>query len=149
MANSNEMRSIDGACHCGNIRFTFALPAAESPIRIRACSCSFCIKHGGVYTSHPQGRVAIQIADPAIVERYAFGTKTADFLICRRCGVLPVVTSLIEETLYAVVNVNTLEGVDRSEFDESTTDFEGEETADRLARRRHNWVPVVTIDPAD
>ena len=39
------------------------------------------------------------------------------------------------------MNVNTFDNVDRSELAEAPTDFEGESTADRLARRRRNWTP--------
>jgi hypothetical protein len=51
------------------------------------------------------------------------------------------VTCTIEGTRYAVFNVSTLNGVDRSQFIETATDFEGEATPDRLARRRRNWTP--------
>mgnify|MGYP002642230932 CR=1 FL=1 len=143
-----NLRLIEGACHCRNIRFTVGLPAAETLIRVRACSCAFCIKHGGVYTSHPSAELDIHITDPSLVEHYQFGTKTADFLICRRCGVVPVVTSVINDHCYAVVNVNTFENIDRAEFDYATTDFEAEATDDRLARRQQNWIAQVKLMPA-
>jgi hypothetical protein len=48
---------------------------------------------------------------------------------------------MIEGTRFAVVNVNTFDGVDRSQLVESATDFEGETIEKRLARRRRNWTP--------
>lgn len=54
---------------------------------------------------------------------------------------IPIVTCVIDGARYAVFNVNTLEGLDRSEFIETTSDFEGEATDDRLARRKRNWTP--------
>lgn len=79
-----------------------------------------------------------------------FGTKTADFHICLICGVLPIVTCVIEGTRYAVVNVNTFEDVDRSQLVETATDFEGETTENRLARRRRNWTPeAVGVESED
>jgi hypothetical protein len=54
---------------------------------------------------------------------------------------MPIATCLIDGTLYAVINVNTFDDVKRSELVESPTDFEGETTEDRLARRRRNWTP--------
>jgi len=111
---------------------------------VRACGCSFCRKHGGVYTSHPGGKLAARIERASQAERYRFGTETADFHICRACGVVPFVTSEIDGTLYAVVNVNSFEGDD--ELDSSPTDFDGETVATRLARRRRNWIPEVTIE---
>ena len=145
MSEAATPRRIDGACHCGNIRFAFFRPGAERTIPVRACGCSFCRKHGGVYTSHPQGRLEVAIADESDVQRYRFGTETADFLVCRRCGVVPLVASEIEGRLYAVVNVNSFEGIDRSELDQSPTDFEGETTESRLARRQRNWIPQVSF----
>src|SRR5262249_49536063 len=93
------------------------------------------------WTSHPAGRFHLRIGDDARVERYRFGSKTADFHVCVTCGVIPVVTCMIEDIRYAVFNVNTFENVDRSEILQTSTNFEGEATGDRLARRRRNWPP--------
>ena len=142
------MRTIEGGCHCGNIRFTFHRPETDGPIPVRACGCAFCRKHGGAYTSHTDGRIEVRIGDAGRVEHYRFGTRTADFLICRTCGVTPVVTSEIEGNLYAVVSVNAFEGVDPSELDRSVCDFDAENTTDRLSRRQRSWIPKVTIETA-
>lgn len=139
------MRRIDGGCHCGNIRFTFAWPGATPKIPVRACSCTFCTKHAGVYTSHPEGTIDVDIENETLVNRYRFGTRTADFHICSSCGVVPIVTSTIQGNEYAVVNVNTFEGVDGRDLDESTSDFEGEATQDRLERRKRTWIPNVRL----
>jgi hypothetical protein len=48
---------------------------------------------------------------------------------------------MIEGSRYAVLNVNTFDDVDRSGLVETATDFEGETTENRLARRRRNWTP--------
>jgi len=37
--------------------------------------------------------------------------------------------------------VNTFDGVERSELVVAPTDFEGETTENRLARRKRNWTP--------
>ena len=139
------MRRINGKCHCGNISYEFLWPEPDSCIPVRACSCTFCIKHGGVYTSHPDGQLTVQISDRTLVNQYSFGTKTAEFHICTECGALPFVTSAIEGKVYAVVNVNTFEGIDRSELDSSVTDFDGESVGDRLERRKQKWISQVTI----
>lgn len=139
-------REIEGRCHCGNIEFTFSSSGPGSRIAVRACGCVFCRKHGGVYTSDPKGRLGIRIADDGRVTRYRFGTKTADFHVCATCGVVPVVTSMIEGTCYAVVSVNSFEGVDPEQLDRSESDFEGEGTDFRLARRQRTWIPDVTIE---
>lgn len=134
-------RRIHASCHCGNIRVTFDWPDPRPTIPVRACGCSMCTKHRGVWTSHPNGRFSLQIGDDTRVTRYRFGTKTADFHVCSTCGVVPIVTCVIEGARYAVVNVNTFDNVDRSQLDEATTDFDGETPENRLARRRRNWTP--------
>ena len=141
-------RRIEGACHCANMRFTFELPEPDGAIHVRACGCTFCRKHGGVYSSHPAGRLAARIGDAALVKRYRFGTETADFHICRTCGVVPFATSTIDGRAYAVVNVNSFEGVGAGELASSPSDFDGETVDSRLARRRRNWIPDVTIEAA-
>ena len=136
---------VHGKCHCGNISFSLTWDPSPSEIPARACSCSFCLKHGGVWTSNPGGALKVLVQDPALVSRYAFGTRTADFHICTRCGVVPVVTSRIEDREYAVVSVNAFEGVEQSlvRRDQRSTSFDGEDTESRLARRKRNWIADV------
>jgi len=130
----------EGGCHCGNLRF--ALDWSPEPVRIpaRACDCTFCSKHGGVWTSNPRGALTITVKEPARVSKYAFGTKTADFHVCSVCGIVPVVTSRIDGNLYARVSVNAFEGIDPALLARGPTNFDGEGTDDRLARRKRNWI---------
>jgi hypothetical protein len=134
---------IKGGCHCGNISFSLAWEPDPAEIPARACGCSFCVKHGGVWTSNPAGALRVRIEDPALVSRYAFGTRTAEFHICARCGIVPVVTSRIDGRLYAVVSVNAFEGVEPSSIRRASADFEGEGKESRLARRKRNWIADV------
>jgi hypothetical protein len=134
---------IHGRCHCGNIAFSLTWDPDPGEIPARACDCSFCVKHGGVWTSNPGGALQVRVEDPALVSRYAFGTKTADFHVCTRCGIVPVVTSRIDGRLYAVVSVNAFEGVDPSRLRRMPMHFEGEGEDSRLARRKRNWIGKV------
>ena len=139
---------IHGSCHCGNIRFRLDWQPEPGEIPARACGCTFCRKHGGVWTSCPTGALAVEVADAQRVNRYAFGTRTASFHVCAVCGAVPVVTSEIDGRTYAVVNVNTFEGVDPSLLRHACADFDGEDEAARLARRARGWVPDVTFRSA-
>jgi hypothetical protein len=134
---------ITGKCHCANI--TFALDWQPDPevIAARECTCSFCTKHGGVWTSCPTGSLKVTVRDPSLVTKYAFGTRTAQFHVCSRCGVVPVVTSQIDGHLYAVVSVNAFENVEPSLLRHASATFEGEDEAARLKRRTKNWIPNV------
>jgi len=134
---------INGSCHCRNISFTLTWEPDPLEIPARACGCSFCLKHGGVWTSNPNGSLSVMVGEPALVSKYAFGTRTAEFHICSRCGVVPVVTSRIENQLYAVVSVNALEGIDSSLLRRAPANFDGESEEVRLARRMRNWIPSV------
>ena len=134
---------LHGKCHCGNIAFQLDWDGDPHEIPARACGCSFCIKHGGVWTSNPRARLTVAIGDPALVSKYAFGTRTATFHVCSRCGAVPVVTSEIDDRLYAVVNVNVLEDVDPSWLRGVSASFEGEDVEARLARRKRNWIAEV------
>jgi hypothetical protein len=141
------MRSaIRGSCHCGNVSFELAWPGDATTIPARRCGCTFCRKHGGIWTSNPAGALAVRIARPAQVSRYEFGTATAEFLVCAGCGAVPLVTSTIDGRRYAVVNVNTFDDVDDARLQIAPASFDGEEVGDRLARRRRNWIADVRIE---
>jgi len=79
------------------------------------------------------------------MHRYAFGTKTADFHVCATCGAVPFVTSRIDGRFFAVVNVNTFDGVDPSLLKRATAVFDGEDESGRLSRRKRNWIPDVVV----
>jgi hypothetical protein len=134
---------IRGRCHCGNISFSLAWEPDPVEIPARACGCSFCVKHGGVWTSNPRGALQVTVADAPACSVYNFGTRTADFHVCARCGIVPVVTSRIDGRLYAVVSVNAFEGVEPSRLKRSPANFDGEGTDSRLERRKRNWIPQV------
>jgi hypothetical protein len=136
---------IAGGCHCGNIRFGLTWLPEPAQIPARACGCTFCRKHGGVWTSCPGGALAVTLRDPTLVHAYSFGTRTADFHTCRACGVVPFVTSRIGGRLYAVVSVNAFEGVDPALLVHAPADFEGESEAQRLERRTRYWIGDVRI----
>ena len=135
---------IRGKCHCGNIAFSLTWEPEPAEIPARACNCSFCIKHGGVWTSNPNDALQIAIKDASRVSRYTFGTRTAEFHICTGCGVVPVVTSRIDGNLYAVVSVNAFEEVDPSRLRRAPASFDGEGSETRLARRKRNWIGNVS-----
>jgi hypothetical protein len=131
---------VPGRCHCGNITYEFE---AQSAIAARACDCSFCVKHGGVWTSDPRGKLTASIRDAVSI--YRFGTQTGEFYVCQRCGAVPFVTSDIDGRLYAVVNVNTFEGIDPAAVARAPVSFDAESTQSRLARRKQRWIPDVKI----
>jgi hypothetical protein len=139
---------INGKCHCGNIAFELEWAGDPAEIQARACGCSFCVKHGGVWTSNPKSTLVVTIRDASLVSNYTFGSRTAAFHVCSRCGAVPLVTSEIANNLYAVVNVNVLENVDPSWLRHAAANFEGEDVASRLTRRTQNWIADVRLAEA-
>lgn len=140
---------IVGACHCRNISFKLDWQPEPTVIPARACTCSFCVKHGGVWTSCPSGSLTIDIKNPDRVSTYTFGTKTAEFHVCSVCGIVPMVTSTIEGRVYAVVSVNSFENVAPELLQRASVSFDGEGSGDRLARRQKNWIGRVQFSAFD
>lgn len=131
---------IHGRCHCRNIAFALAWPRDPVAIPARACTCTFCTRHGAVWTADPAATLEVSLRDPRAVSRYVFGTRTAEFLVCAACGIVTVATSLVEGRTFAVVNVNTFDGIDPAVLQRLTADFDGEEGDARLARRARHWI---------
>jgi hypothetical protein len=93
--------------------------------------------------SDPAGSFEVWADDWSLVERYRFGTRTCDFLICRRCGVFIAAVAEAGDGALAVVNVNCLD--DRGRFTSAPTmhDFDDEAIDNRSSRRAANWMPAV------
>jgi hypothetical protein len=133
-----------GACHCGNIEIRLESDRMPGELGVRADGCSFCVKHQAIYTSDPHGEVHLGVREATLSERYRFGTKTADFLLCKACGVF--VAASMQDPPLAVVNVNALEA--RSAFScaaARVADLDGESLEQRLARRRARWTPLISL----
>jgi hypothetical protein len=132
-----------GRCHCGAIGFEYRTekPVGEWPVR--ACQCSFCLKHGGVYTSDPAGSLRFTHRDPSAVSRYRFGLKTADFLFCGVCGgYLGAVTEEGGQALF-VLNLRALDPQPDGLPGAQPMSYEGESKGDRNTRRGARWTPVL------
>ena len=143
---NGEMRELHGACYCGNIRFSFQTALSDEELPRRECQCSFCLQHGRISTSDPDGRLRVAIGEEKDVNRFRFGHGTADFYVCRVCGGIPVVTSEIDGALRGLVVVRLIEDFAWSRIDAAPHDFEGEEVAARLDRRRGYWFGAVEFD---
>jgi hypothetical protein len=98
-----------------------------------------------VWASHPPGILEVAIREPNGVSKYSFGTHTADFYVCSKCGCVPVVTSTIEGRKYAVVNVNTFEEELGTRVRAAPVTHAEEVGATRLARRAKNWIRNVEV----
>jgi hypothetical protein len=139
------MAHLTGSCHCGRIKVAFEPAQPPEALQLRACQCSFCLKHGARTASDPGGRLTFTSSGDAI-SRYRFGTRSADFIVCRHCGAYVGVVMEIDGRTYGVVNVNTLD--DLSPFDRPAErmHYEAETLEARMARRKKVWSPAALVD---
>lgn len=136
------MNGYRGSCHCGAVGFEFQTAIEPSAWSVRACQCSFCLKHAGVYTSDPKGSVQFRHREPGQLARYRFGHQTADFVFCGRCGgYLGAVTEEDGQHLM-VVNIRAFDPPVDGLPAAQPMSYEGESTGDRNTRRAGRWTPV-------
>ena len=131
---------MTGSCHCGNLRVELETKRAPSDFPVRACQCTFCRRHGALSISDPQGRVTFHVGDERALVRYRFGLRTADFCICRGCGVY--LAALTIDGRFGIINTHAL--VDRSLplAAPLTMSYDGETATARTLRREQRWTPV-------
>ena len=139
-------RQLRGSCYCGNIRFVFVTDKSDDELPRRECQCGFCVLHGRIATSDRDGELRIAIEAPENVSKFRFGHRTADFYVCRECGMIPVVTSEIDGATRGIVDVRMIECFAWSRSETSRHDFEGEEVDDRLDRRKGYWTGTVIFE---
>ena len=133
--------TYQGQCHCGAVGVSLALTQPASAIELRACQCGFCTRHGAATVSGPDGRAEIRVDSPAW-HVYQFALRSAEPLVCGKCGVY-VGTVLREgNQAWSVVNVR---GMGIQEFDPSRAQavhYDGETLDARIARRKSKWTPT-------
>jgi hypothetical protein len=130
---------LHGGCHCGAVRVEFETRAPET-LSVRECQCTFCRKQGARNTSDPEGHTRI-VAERGALIRYRFGLRTADFLVCARCGVY-LGCSL--DDAFVSINTRVLDDADAARLTKppQPMDFGGEDSGGRVERRRQKWTPA-------
>jgi hypothetical protein len=93
--------------------------------------------------SDPDGLFEVWAEDWSLVAPYRFGSRTADYLICRQCGVYIGAVCETSVGLRAVANINSLADLADFSQDPVYPDYDGEPIAERLARRAANWMPAL------
>lgn len=100
--------------------------------------------HGARTTSDPEGRVSFRVSDERQLQRYRLALRTADFLVCRTCGVYVAAVLTSPSGEFATVNVNTIRGA-LTVADAEPTTYDGESPEQRKMRREDQWTPVVKV----
>lgn len=135
------MHTFAGTCHCGAIRGTLQATKPAAELQLRACQCSFCMRHGAMTVSDPAGQASFDIDESALT-RYQFETRTGTSLLCARCGMYAGVILEDGSRIWSVLNVR---GLAVPEFENRVPEpvvYEGETPEARIARRRQKWTPT-------
>ena len=142
---SSLLRTFEGSCHCGALAFSFETALPVSEWSVRACQCGFCRAHGALTASDPLGRLAFHVKQGEALERYRFGLMTADFLLCRRCGVYVGAQIETARGAFGIVNTRALIPVPEGLTRAAKADYSSESTSDRVGRREQRWTPLAKL----
>ena len=133
-----------GACHCGALSWQFCTSLDPAQWTVRCCQCSFCRAHGARCTSDPDGVVDFAISDSSVLLRYQFGLGTAEFLVCRSCGVYVGAVMAQSDGSFTTINLNTMTSEVRDLPEPLAISYDSEDSNRRIERRRSRWTPVRT-----
>jgi hypothetical protein len=141
---SDGLRSFTGGCHCGALGATLRTAHPVEQWSVRACQCRFCRSHAAVTTSDPSGRLVFHVREPEVLQRYRFALKTADFLLCRRCGVYLGAQVRTGQGAFGIINTRVLTPLPQVPV-AVAADYDAESTGERVARRATRWTPLEAI----
>lgn len=72
---------IDGACHCGRLRWT----ARFEPAYLVSCNCSLCHRYGALWAHGTEGTVTVETQN-GVWQGYRHGDRLITFHFCGTCG---------------------------------------------------------------
>ncbi len=139
------MTRFSGRCHCGAIGFEYECAHPPEAWPIRACQCRFCRCHDALSTSLPDARLSFQAQNAEKLQRYRFGLNTADFLLCRECGVYLGAVIETPNGRYGIINTHALDPMPENIAASVPAHYDGEDTDARISRREQRWTAVSTI----
>lgn len=136
---------LEGGCHCGNLRLELVTALALAETVPRACDCRFCAAHGAAWISDAAGELVLQVRDGNALARYRQGSGSAQFLLCRDCGVLVAVVFDDAGGLRGAVNLRCLQ---RAADFAATQVVSPRQLPPEQRRERWQavWIPRVRID---
>jgi hypothetical protein len=142
-STSSDPVTLNGACHCGAIRFTVML--TEGFASARRCTCSICRMRGAVaVTSTPD---AFQITEgEGKLATYRFNTRTAEHHFCSVCGIYTHHKRRSDPNQLGV-NVACLEGASPFDFRELIV-FDGSRHPADNADHKTYFAGVLRFEPA-
>ena len=118
---SCEPVTLNGACHCGAVRFTATL--TQGFASARRCTCSICRMRGAVAVTSTHENFNITEGEDFLAT-YRFNTNTAEHHFCTVCGIYTHHKRRSNPEQLGV-NVACLEGVSPFDFKEVVV-YDGE-----------------------
>lgn len=109
------LKTYQGSCHCGAVRFEADLDLESSSFR---CNCSICRRNRFWVAVAKEDGVRL-ISGKEVLTEYLFNTKKNQHFFCKVCGVRPF--GIGNDTpigkMYGV-NIGCLEGITEEELSE-------------------------------
>ena len=139
------MSSFRGTCFCGSIGYEYETAVSAADWSIRACQCAFCRAHDALSTSDPAGTLKIQASNPDNLQRYRFAMRTADFLLCRECGVYVGAVIKTDQGHFGIINTHSLAATPADIADVAPITYDSEDKQGRVGRRETRWTPVTGV----
>ena len=134
-----------GSCHCGAIGFEYTTGTGLDDWSVRACQCRFCRAHDALSASDPGGELRFIADEPQQLQRYRFALGTADFLLCRRCGVYIGAAIEVSGGYRGIINTHALSDSGSDIAAPEPISYDGEDVEGRVARRDERWTPVSAV----
>lgn len=122
------MRTYEGKCHCGAIRFEVKGEIEDATL----CNCSLCAKNAFLHWEVEPEQFQLKTPEESIQD-YQFGTKTSHNYFCKSCGISAFRRSRTRPDQIDV-NVRCLEGVDVDALE--IEHFDGENWEEAYAASR-------------
>ena len=76
------MKTMQGGCHCGRVRFTVTADLD----RVTVCNCSICSKKGFLHLIVPPEQFEL-VSGKDDLTTYTFNTGVAKHTFCKHCGI--------------------------------------------------------------
>jgi hypothetical protein len=103
------IRTYDGRCHCGAVRFRFRSEEITRGIR---CNCSICIRRGAVMSEAYSGPQDIELLEGKEgLAVYLWGDRMVNHYFCRTCGIHPF-HDAVQKPGWLRFNLGCVEGLD-------------------------------------
>jgi hypothetical protein len=95
-----------------------------------------------VTTSDSDGALEFFERVPGALNRYRFARRTADYLICRNCGIYLGAIFASARGRFGIVNINAMKNRPAGLPPPEVKDYGTETPEQRAARREQRWTPV-------